>query len=285
LITMISFINVSFIAFAQETATGTEETGTEEAEIKARAESVEAAKLYTELDSFFTNEENCFPRDLIVGKYIYTITEEPLIPELGLTEDEFKAQVDSNSKFFKTTCFRNTLSYKMKIGSDTNPKLKSELLRNCSEGLLEYQKNNQYSNKISLIFTCQQVQVFFSKGGTSLIEGYIKIIYTFAASLVGLIAVAVIIISGMQVSLSTGDSTAIDSAKGRIIKSLAGLAILFLSGLILYTINPNFFTDGPKEIPQTQEQQQTEPLTTPWKNEKNNIHKTSITNNNINKPF
>lgn len=89
---------------------------------------------------------------------------------------------------------------------------------------------------------CNEVMVILSKGGTAMIEGYIASIYTWAASLVGLIAVTVIIISGIQIAASGGDSQAVDSAKTRIIKSISGLAVLFLSGLILYTINPNFFT-------------------------------------------
>jgi len=67
-------------------------------------------------------------------------------------------------------------------------------------------------------------------------------IYTWAAGFVGLIAVGVIMISSIQISLSGGDSQAVTNSKDRIVKSLAGLAVLFLSGLILYTINPNFFT-------------------------------------------
>lgn len=89
---------------------------------------------------------------------------------------------------------------------------------------------------------CDEVMVILSKGGTSMIEGYIASIYTWAASLVGLIAVTVIILSGIQIAASGGDTQAVDSAKSRIIKSISGLAVLFLSGLILYTINPNFFT-------------------------------------------
>lgn len=92
------------------------------------------------------------------------------------------------------------------------------------------------------IKSCETVMVILSKGGTTMIEGYISTIYTWAAGLVGLIAVTVIIISGIQIAMSGGDTQAVESGKNRILKSLSGLAVLFLSGLILYTINPNFFT-------------------------------------------
>ena len=83
--------------------------------------------------------------------------------------------------------------------------------------------------------------VILSKGGTSLITGYISTIYTWGATVAGIISVLVIILSGIQLSASAGDSQAVEGAKNRIIKSLLGLAVLLLSGVILYTINPNFF--------------------------------------------
>ena len=42
--------------------------------------------------------------------------------------------------------------------------------------------------------------------------------------------------------LAGGDTQAVENAKSRIVKSLSGIVVLFLSGLILYTINPTFFT-------------------------------------------
>ena len=90
---------------------------------------------------------------------------------------------------------------------------------------------------------CDPVQVIISKkGGLSMLYWYIGFIYRWAAGFMGLIAVAVIIISSAQISLSGGEQDSITSAKNRIIKSISGLAVLFLSSLILYTINPTFFT-------------------------------------------
>ena len=74
-----------------------------------------------------------------------------------------------------------------------------------------------------------------------MLYGYIGMIYTWGASIVGIIAVLIIVISGIQISAGGGDPEAINSAKKRIIQSLSGIAVLFLSGLILYTINPDFF--------------------------------------------
>jgi type IV secretory pathway VirB2 component (pilin) len=69
-------------------------------------------------------------------------------------------------------------------------------------------------------------------------------IYRWGASLVGIIAVTIIIISGIQISASGGDSEAINAGKKRILQSIVGIIVLFLSSLILYTVNPTFFTNG-----------------------------------------
>jgi hypothetical protein len=87
---------------------------------------------------------------------------------------------------------------------------------------------------------CERRQWLISSTGAGLIKTYLKQIYIFGAGIGGFIAVTIIVASGIQISVSgvTGDITA---AKDRIIQSITGLVLLFLSGLILYTINPTFF--------------------------------------------
>jgi len=97
-------------------------------------------------------------------------------------------------------------------------------------------------NKASLY--CQQVQVLKSDSGTDLLFLYIGTIYRWAASVIGIIAVLVMVISGIQISAAAGEQQAITNAKTRIFQSIGGLVLLFLSGIILYTINPTFFTGG-----------------------------------------
>lgn len=88
---------------------------------------------------------------------------------------------------------------------------------------------------------CSLVQLIFADSGTGILKTYIALIYRWAAGIVGIIAVLVIVISGIQISMDQGSGEAIGAAKTRILQSLAGLAILFLSALILYTVNPTFF--------------------------------------------
>ncbi len=88
--------------------------------------------------------------------------------------------------------------------------------------------------------SCQKVQWLISSTGAGILKTYVKQIYVFGAGIVGFIAVATIVGSGIQISVSgaTGDIT---EAKDRITQSIMGIALLFLSALILYTINPTFF--------------------------------------------
>ncbi len=91
-------------------------------------------------------------------------------------------------------------------------------------------------------FTCSILERITGRSGSDLFGRYVSALYRWAASVVGIIAVLVMVISGIQISVAGSDSGKIEEAKGRIAQSLVGLAILFLSGLILYTINPGFFT-------------------------------------------
>ena len=89
--------------------------------------------------------------------------------------------------------------------------------------------------------TCQRVQVLKSKTGTNLVYNYVGMIYKWAAGTIGIVAVGAIVFNGIYLITSGGDSARMETAKGRIFQSILGLVVLFLSGLLLYTINPTFF--------------------------------------------
>ena len=187
------------------------------------------------IKQMFLGVEECINLEGDDKDYLVIIREEPL----SLKDD------DSDPDYKTRICYRNTFVY----WADTDYKKKytlDALIRGkdgdsgCSAAAIEAEEDFGATN-FKARFSCSPVQVTLSKGGTSQIEGFINEIYTFAAGIVGIIAVAVIIISGIQISLGGGDTEATTGAKDRIIKSLTGIAILFLSGLILYTINPTFF--------------------------------------------
>jgi hypothetical protein len=85
---------------------------------------------------------------------------------------------------------------------------------------------------------CQRVGVVIGRGGLELLKNSVRLFYIFAASIVGLVAVGQIMLAGLKISTSNSETSA---AKDAIVKAFLSLALLFLSGVILYTINPNFF--------------------------------------------
>lgn|GEM_PF-1102104 len=167
---------------------------------------------------------------------IIAIVEEPIETELTNT-DQTKVR----------TCTRNTFCVKRLEKNEQEcitylnaTKSGDKYSPFCSTQAADYMKNNP--GEASLY--CQPVQVYLSATGTDLLFVYISTIYKWAASVIGIIAVLVIVISGIQISAAAGDQQAVTNAKNRIVQSLGGLALLFLSAIILYTINPNFFTAG-----------------------------------------
>jgi hypothetical protein len=88
---------------------------------------------------------------------------------------------------------------------------------------------------------CEKRQWIISKSGVGIIKIYVKQLYIWAAGTIGLISVVTLVISGIQISVS-GVSGDITAAKDRIMKVFVGLILLFFSGIILYTINPTFFS-------------------------------------------
>lgn len=177
----------------------------------------------------FKDEAPCITKEDEAKNYIITIIEEPLDVENKSNEEDFQLR----------SCYRNTFQF-------TNPatknrETKSQLLKECST---KTQDIGTDLPSFKATFSCREVQVILSKGGTTMIYYYIGTIYRWGAGLVGIIAVTLIIISGIQISTAGGEPDAINAAKKRILQSIAGIVVLFLSGLILYTVNPNFFTAG-----------------------------------------
>lgn len=84
---------------------------------------------------------------------------------------------------------------------------------------------------------------------------YVKYIFNFVIATAGLIALLVLIWSGVQYLTSAGKPDVLTSAKSRIKSALFGILLLLFSYLILITINPQlviFQFPGLPEIPSTQ---------------------------------
>jgi hypothetical protein len=87
---------------------------------------------------------------------------------------------------------------------------------------------------------CSQRQWLIASSGVGLLKLYVKQIFTFGSTAVGFIAMAMLIYYGVRISAS-GVSGDISEYKQKILQAISGIVLLFLSGLILYTVNPDFF--------------------------------------------
>lgn len=76
----------------------------------------------------------------------------------------------------------------------------------------------------------------FSGGDLS---SYLEAVFAFGISLAGILAVAMIVIGGIQYMTAYGNSSAVENAKERITQALLGLLLAVAAWLILYTINPD----------------------------------------------
>lgn len=97
------------------------------------------------------------------------------------------------------------------------------------------------SIKVELNEPIGNTGVVESETAMGFIVQYIRIMYNYGAAVVGIICVLVIAVSGMQYAFNPESA---EEAKKRIINSLSGLALLFLSAVLLYFLNPNFFRAG-----------------------------------------
>lgn len=91
------------------------------------------------------------------------------------------------------------------------------------------------------IISEEWVQIIQGQEGGDILAAYAGMVYKWLAGVVGTVAVLLIIVGGIQISTAGASQGQLESGKNRIITALLGLMLLFLSGLILYTLNPTFF--------------------------------------------
>lgn len=70
---------------------------------------------------------------------------------------------------------------------------------------------------------------------------YVAMIYRYASWAIGILAVLVIIIGGIQMSLGGANQENVTKGRKLIFQAILGVALFFLIGVILRTINPTFF--------------------------------------------
>ncbi|MFH1546587.1 MAG: pilin [Patescibacteria group bacterium] len=103
-----------------------------------------------------------------------------------------------------------------------------------------------YKTKDDYLWVCRMeskewIQIVRGEDGGVILENYAKLLYKWLAGFIGIVAVLILIVGGIQISTAGANQEGLQSGKDRIIAALVGLTLLFLSSLILYTINPTFF--------------------------------------------
>jgi hypothetical protein len=88
----------------------------------------------------------------------------------------------------------------------------------------------------------KRVTSVYGKSGVDLVANYVGMIYKFGGGLIGLVAVLVIVVSGIQIIAGGANPEGVSSAKTRIMQALLSLILLFSSAMLLKAINPNFFS-------------------------------------------
>jgi len=80
------------------------------------------------------------------------------------------------------------------------------------------------------------------KGALHIMEQYVSRVFVFGSGLVSLVAILWIIVGGYEIMFAGAGSAEVTAGKEKITKALLGIVLIFLSALILHTINPGFFT-------------------------------------------
>jgi len=147
-----------------------------------------------------------------------------------------------NNVFIKQTC------EPIQIDGQTRYDCKSKVTCVCKPQFPDITADDDKKNGIN----CRRVQFITYKTGQELAAKYINLIYRWVSSIVGIIAVIYIIVNGIIISSAQNDSGQVTAAKDRIVQSLIALVVLLSASLILYAINPTFFTADIVETQQTQ---------------------------------
>jgi hypothetical protein len=159
---------------------------------------------------------------------------------ISIVEEQFGQAPKDDPNVFR--CARETTceEVQQKPAEGSNPPAEGE---SAPATQTETQCTSKYVDSCTPSDTtiCQTVQVFIAQSGLELLFSYLGLIYRWAAGMIGIVSVFYLIYGGIKIATAGDNTSAIDEAKAKIIQSIAGLILLFLSAVILYTINPNFF--------------------------------------------
>ncbi len=168
-------------------------------------------------------------RDCTREGFLITEITEPLGAPVNVEDSESKII----NVYAGVCCLLPVISPEGKKGADG----KTEAI--CEEERTIYTAT--FESCVENAVFCDQRQWIISRTGAGILKVFVKQFYMIMATMVGSTAVVTLVINGVRISVSgvTGD---ISEAKQKIFQAIGGIVILFLSGMILYTINPGFFS-------------------------------------------
>ena len=161
--------------------------------------------------------------------YITTVLETPLdSPEDRAAYDKVGKDgktgiIDNGDGTITKRCFRFTQILNLQVsGSSTQQKTDQYLIKECPGENLITEGYGQQSN--GNYYDCQEVTIIMSplsQGGIGVINVYVSLIYRWVAGIVGVIAVLIMIVSGLQIITAQGESEAITAGKNTFYKPSA----------------------------------------------------------------
>ena len=80
------------------------------------------------------------------------------------------------------------------------------------------------------------------EGPFTLLYNYLGLVYNFMSGVIVALVILIVIVGGIRISTAGGNSEGVSGGKDMIIKAIVGMVMWFLASVILYTINPTFFT-------------------------------------------
>ncbi len=231
-------------------------TGEDEADAKKGAEEIDALYGSKLGDSYDDSGATCGETNSIsgflekgdctaAGKVITEITE-VIAPDVLLDEDG-----DGDADNEVITVYAGLCCMGYEIDDDGNFEhcddvrtVYTETYEGCdsgTEGNGYYMDKGPYGNEGKEgLYSCEKRQWVIGDSGIGIVKLMVKQIFTFGVLAVGSIAVSTIVFQGIKISVS-GVSGDITESKNKILQAIGGIVLLFLSGLILYAINPTFF--------------------------------------------
>lgn len=80
------------------------------------------------------------------------------------------------------------------------------------------------------------------QGPFGLLYGYLGLVYNYMSGIIIAFVILIVIVGGVRIITAGGSNEGVESGKKMIMKAIIGMILWFTASVILYTINPTFFS-------------------------------------------